>query len=76
MSGALVELHAKTDPIECLTERERSVFSLYAQGCGNQSIADQLNIPVKTAECSNKYTVEPHSTPPLDGAAVLPRRLI
>ena len=50
MSSVLVEPTLEADPMESLTPRERSVFSLYAQGYGNRSIADTLNISVKTSE--------------------------
>ena len=50
MSATLVEPTMETDPVEALTVRERSVFSLYAQGYGNRAIADALHISVKTSE--------------------------
>src|SRR5215469_8442879 len=36
------------DPLNCLTERERSVFTLYAQGSVAKDIAQVLDISVKT----------------------------
>lgn len=38
------------DPLERLTERERSTFTLYAQGYVVKEIANTLNVSVKTAE--------------------------
>src|SRR5947209_15905591 len=50
MSGSLVNATTDPDPIGCLTEREKSTFALYAQGCVVKEIAGVLNISVKTAE--------------------------
>jgi hypothetical protein len=50
MSATLVDPTVSADPVENLTVREKSVFSLYAQGYGNQAIANTLHISVKTSE--------------------------
>jgi len=50
MSGAMVEPSMESDPIECLTPRERSAFALYAQGYVVKDIASCLHVSVKTAE--------------------------
>jgi DNA-binding NarL/FixJ family response regulator len=50
MSSTLVDPTVSADPVENLTAREKSVFSLYAQGYGNQAIANTLHISVKTSE--------------------------
>ena len=50
LSSAVIEPALEPDPVESLTSRERSVFSLYAQGYGNQAIAEALHISAKTAE--------------------------
>ena len=50
MSSVLVEPAMEMDPLECLTEREKSVFVLKAQSYQTKDIANALNISVKTAE--------------------------
>lgn len=50
MSAAVVDPHQDPDPMKVLTEREKSIFSLYAQGYVTKDIANTLNISVKTAE--------------------------
>ena len=50
MSAALVEPTIDSDPVQCLTEREKSVFVLKAQSYQTKDIANTLHISVKTAE--------------------------
>lgn len=38
------------DPLEQLTEREREILALMAQGCSNQAIAGRLHLSPKTVE--------------------------
>jgi DNA-binding NarL/FixJ family response regulator len=40
----------EADPLERLTEREREILSLMAQGRSNQAIAEQLFLTLKTVE--------------------------
>lgn len=42
--------HAISDPYELLTERERQVLHLAAEGCSNAEIGDRLSIGVRTVE--------------------------
>lgn len=42
--------HAGRDPLRDLTEREREVLALMAEGRSNQAIADRLFVTVKTVE--------------------------
>ena len=46
----LVQRRRTNDPIEALTERERDVLALMAEGRSNQGIADALFLSVKTIE--------------------------
>lgn len=50
MSNVLRDTVEITDPLEKLTQREKSVLTLYAQGLCLKEIATELNISVKTAE--------------------------
>lgn len=55
LSSALVEPTMDPDPVELLTPRERSTFTLYAQGYVVKEIAGTLNISVKTAETHRSH---------------------
>jgi serine/threonine-protein kinase len=46
----LVRAQRRQDPLSTLTERERSVLALVAEGRSNRSIADRLVVSVKTVE--------------------------
>jgi DNA-binding NarL/FixJ family response regulator len=46
----LLERRRRHNPLEALTERERSVLELMAQGRSNQAICDQLFLSTKTVE--------------------------
>lgn len=50
MSTILRDQAPNQDPLEMLTQREKSVLTLYAQGLSIKEIASELNISVKTAE--------------------------
>jgi DNA-binding NarL/FixJ family response regulator len=59
MSTVMTDPNAGADPIECLTEREKSTFTLYAQGYVVKEIAGVLNISVKTGrDSSEQYPKE------------------
>jgi len=47
-----------SDPCSLLTERERSVLQLAAEGCGNAEIAIQLRISRRTAETHRANLME------------------
>lgn len=46
----LVARGRQHDPVKALTERERAVLSLMAQGLSNSAVADALSLSVKTVE--------------------------
>lgn len=46
----LVRRRRAVDPIAALTEREREVLSLMAQGCSNRAIGARLHLSEKTVE--------------------------
>ena len=50
MSTLLRDQVDHQDPLAGLTQREKSILTLYAQGLSLKEIADELNISVKTAE--------------------------
>lgn len=50
MSSTLMTYAEPADPVERLTQREKSVLSLYAQGFSMKEIANCLHVSVKTAE--------------------------
>jgi DNA-binding NarL/FixJ family response regulator len=46
----LVRTQRRRDPLSTLTDRERSVLALVAEGRSNRAIADRLHLSVKTVE--------------------------
>jgi DNA-binding NarL/FixJ family response regulator len=48
--GRLVARRRVDNPIETLTERERAVLSLMAQGFSNMALSEELHLSVKTIE--------------------------
>jgi DNA-binding NarL/FixJ family response regulator len=46
----LVGRRRERDPLQALTDRERSVLSLMAQGLSNGAVADELHLAMKTVE--------------------------
>jgi DNA-binding NarL/FixJ family response regulator len=46
----LIGRKRRPGPLERLTDRERHVLELMAQGRGNQGIADQLSLSLRTVE--------------------------
>jgi DNA-binding NarL/FixJ family response regulator len=46
----LVARRRERDPLEALTERERTVLGLMAQGLSNGAVAADLHLSVKTVE--------------------------
>ena len=48
--GRLLELHRRDSAIETLTERERAVLALMAEGRSNEAICEQLFLGPKTVE--------------------------
>jgi DNA-binding NarL/FixJ family response regulator len=63
----LLNRRRRADPLDALTEREREVLSLMAEGRSNRSIADSLSLASKTVEAYissvfAKLALEPAST--------------
>jgi DNA-binding NarL/FixJ family response regulator len=54
----LVQAEHKTDLYERLTEREREILKLIAEGCSSRQIADQLYLTVKTVINHRKRMLE------------------
>ena len=46
----LVARRRERDPLEMLTDRERAVLALMAQGCTNAAVAADLHLAIKTVE--------------------------
>jgi DNA-binding NarL/FixJ family response regulator len=46
------------DPYESLTDRERQVLKLVAEGLSNKAVADALGISVKTAMSHREHLME------------------
>jgi serine/threonine-protein kinase len=62
--GELVRARRHKDRLDRLTDRERSVLTLLAEGRSNRSIADKLMLSIKTIEAAmasvfNKLDLEP-----------------
>jgi DNA-binding NarL/FixJ family response regulator len=60
----LLARRRRTDPLEALTDREREVLALMAEGYSNQAIADRMSLSEKTIESYNgtifgKLALEP-----------------
>lgn len=49
---------AASDPYDTLTDREKQVLKLVAEGCSNKEIADALAISVKTAMAHREHLME------------------
>ncbi len=49
---------AETDPYETLTDREKQVLKLVAEGRSNKEVADVLGISVKTAMSHREHVME------------------
>jgi DNA-binding NarL/FixJ family response regulator len=50
---SLVSAHARRSPVAALSERERDVLALMAEGLSNVAIAERLVVSVKTVESHN-----------------------
>ena len=48
---------AESDPYETLTDREKQVLKLVAEGLSNKEVADQLGISVKTAMTHREHVM-------------------
>ena len=48
--GSLMRAHARRSPLHALSDREREVLSLMAQGRSNGAIAERLVVSIKTIE--------------------------
>jgi DNA-binding NarL/FixJ family response regulator len=49
---------ASGDPYEALTDREKQVFRLVAEGRSNKEVADDLGISVKTAMSHREHVMQ------------------
>ena len=47
---SMMHAHGRRDPLHALSERERSVLALMAEGRSNKAIAERLVVAVKTVE--------------------------
>ncbi|MGE0453683.1 MAG: response regulator [Vicinamibacteria bacterium] len=52
------DAEAIQDPYETLTEREKQVLKLVAEGSSNKEVADQLGISVRTAMSHREHVME------------------
>jgi DNA-binding NarL/FixJ family response regulator len=54
VAGAVIDLLRASDeraePLDLLTDRQREILKLIAEGCGTREIADRLNVSIKTVE--------------------------
>jgi DNA-binding NarL/FixJ family response regulator len=57
-SGAAIETAGTVDPYESLTDREKQVLKLVAEGKSNKEIAELLGISVKTAMSHRERMME------------------
>lgn len=62
----LVARRRERDPIDALTERERSVLALMAQGLSNAAVADTLHLALKTVEAHVRSIFVKLGLPPDD----------
>jgi DNA-binding NarL/FixJ family response regulator len=58
MSDRATEGHREADPYEALTDREKQVLKLVAEGHSNKEVADLLGISVKTAMSHREHIME------------------
>jgi DNA-binding NarL/FixJ family response regulator len=58
MEDAGPEAPGDTDPYEALTDREKQVLKLVAEGLSNKEVADVLGISVKTAMSHREHVME------------------
>jgi DNA-binding NarL/FixJ family response regulator len=65
--GCLLKRKRQQSPLDCLTERERAVLSLMAQGRSNQAICDRLFLSPKTVEAHIRSIFTKLSLPPTVG---------
>ncbi len=58
MDEAAAPAPAEADPYESLTDREKQVLKLVAEGKSNKEVADELGISVKTAMSHREHVME------------------
>jgi two-component system response regulator NreC len=58
LAGYLQETHAPPDELAMLSDREREVLQLIAEGKSNKEVAGILNVAVSTAESHRKHVME------------------
>lgn len=47
---SMLRTHSRSTPLQALSEREREVLGLMAEGCSNTAVAERLVVSVKTVE--------------------------
>lgn len=65
----VMRLRRKVDPLRGLTDAERRVLSLMAEGCSNVAIADRLSCSPKTVEKRTTSISQKLSLPTFDSAS-------
>jgi DNA-binding CsgD family transcriptional regulator len=64
MNGKVLELYSKnrtsnsTDPVVALSDRQFEIFQMIGQGKGTRSIAEGLNVSVKTIDAHRAHIKE------------------
>jgi DNA-binding NarL/FixJ family response regulator len=63
MSGKILEIFSgrrpsSTDPVEALSDRQFEIFQMIGQGKGTRSIAENLNVSVKTIDAHRAHIKE------------------